>query len=130
MVDVHKEIPDSWKQMWIKSIFKEKNARSLDKTRGLFMTNIVGKLKEKVIKSRNEEAWKKSASPFQCGGKKGTSTIDHTLTILETIQRQKYLNKPTYILYVEKCFDKLCLEDGICEQYEQERKHHYRHTSG
>ena len=117
MADVQQQIPDSWERMWIKSIFKEKNARTLEKTRGLFMTNIVAKLKEKIIKTRNEEEWEKSASPYQCGGKKGTSTIDHTLTILETIQRQKYLNKPTYILYIdlEKCFDKLWLEDGVVE---------------
>ena len=117
MVDFQKQIPESWEHMWIKSIFKEKNARTLERTRGLFMTNIVAKLKEKIIKTRNEEAWEKSASPYQCGGKKGTSTVDHTLTILETIQRHKYLNKPIYIVYIdlEKCFDNLWLEDGVIE---------------
>lgn len=117
MVDEQKQIPESWEKMWIKAIFKDKRIKKLDKTRGLFMTNIVGKIKEKVIKARNDVAWEKTASTFQCGGRKGTSTIDHTLTVLEIIQRNKYLGKPTYLVFIdmEKCFDKLWLESGILE---------------
>ena len=111
------KIPDSWSKMWIKSIFKDNRIKKLSKTRGLFMTNIVSKLQEKIIKERNKEEWEASASPFQCGGKKGVSTIDHTMTVLEMIHRNKYLNKSTYLICIdmEKCFDKLWLESGVIE---------------
>ena len=117
MVDEQQQIPESWKDMWIKAIFKDKRVNKLEKTRGLFMTNIISKLKENTIKARNDVEWEKSSSPYQCGGKKGTSTIDHTLTVLEIIHRNTYLGKPTYLLFIdmEKCFDKLWLESGILE---------------
>ena len=116
MTDQNK-IPDSWSQMWIKSIFKDNRIKKLNKTRGLFMTNIVSKLQEKIIKARNRDKWEASTSPFQCGGKKGVSTIDHTMTVLEMIHRNKYLNKSTYLICIdmEKCFDKLWLESGVIE---------------
>ena len=117
MIGSQQEIPDVWENMWIKAIFKDARMKQVDKTRGLFMTNIISKVYEKVTQKRNSNEWEASTSPFQCGGKKGTSTIDHTLTILEIINRNKYLNKETYVIFIdmEKCFDKLWLESGIIE---------------
>ena len=117
MVSKKQQIPKKWETMRIKSIFKDARIKQVDKTRGLFITNIISKIQEKIIKERNSSAWELSTSPFQCGGKKGTSTIDHTLTILELINHNRYLNKETFLLFIdmEKCFDKLWLESGISE---------------
>ena len=45
------------------------------------------------------------------------SPVDHTLTMLETINRNRFLGCDTYMVFVDmaKCFDKLWLEDGILE---------------
>ena len=112
MMDEQKKPPNMWELIKIKSIFKN-NKKKVDSTRGLFITNVVSKLKEKTIKNRNQIY----SSPYQCGGKKGRSTADHTLTLLETINRNRYLGCDTYLMFVDmiKCFDKLWLEDGIIE---------------
>ena len=112
MMDEQKRQPNMWELIKIRSLFKD-NKKKVDCTRGLFMTNVVSKLKEKTIKNRNQIY----SSPYQCGGKKGVSTADHTLTVLETINRNRYLGCDTYLVFVDmvKCFDNLWLEDGILE---------------
>ena len=108
--------PEQWQNMRIKSIPKDKGNK-IDNRRGLFITNVVSKIMERTIKNRNEENWKKEQSPFQCGGVKGRSTADNVFVILAIMQRNQYLKKPTYVVFIdlEKCFDKLWLDDGIAE---------------
>ena len=114
MMDEQKKQPNMWELLKIKSIFKD-NKNKVSNTRGLFITNVVSKLKEKTIKNRNQC----QSSPYQCGGKKEVSTADHTLTVLETINRNRYLGCDTYLVFVDmtKCFDKIWLEDGIIEMW-------------
>ena len=48
-------IPTSWKIMTIKSIYKNKGKRTeMKNRRGIFLTNIVSKLFEKILANRNE----------------------------------------------------------------------------
>ena len=83
--------------------------------RGLFLTNIVGKIFERVIKGRNKITFNEGLSPNQTGGRRGRSIIDNVMVELAVIERNQYLNKTTYLTVadVQKCFDKLWLEDGI-----------------
>ena len=46
-----------------------------------FLTNIIWKLFEGVIKNRNEENLQKGIGNFQCGGVKGRGTTEHLMTI-------------------------------------------------
>ena len=111
-------IPEKWKQMTIKSIYKGKGSKQdMKNRRGLFLTNIVSKLFERVISNRNDTELMKSISSFQCGGIKGRSTIDHLMTLMAVLERNKYLKKESYLIFgdAEKCFDKLWLKDGIIE---------------
>ena len=103
------ELPSKWTQMKIKSIHKKGAKGILSNKRGLFLTNIMSKLFERVIKNRNEENLRKGIGNFQCGGVKGRGTIDHLMTILAIIERRRYLQQHTYIMFadLEKCFDKL-----------------------
>ena len=112
MTDKKKTPPKQWENMKIKAVFKE-GIRKASNTRGLFITSVVSKVKEKTMKNRNEI----TSSPFQCGGKKGVAPIDHTLVMLEMIKRNKYLGCDTYLVFIDmkKCFDKLWLEDGVIE---------------
>ena len=113
-----KQIPKQWKMMTIKSIYKGAGSIfEMTNRRGLFMTNIISKIFERVIKNRNEPALDQSLIQYQCGGIKHRSTIDHVMTLMAILDKNRYLKKPTYIIFAdaEKCFDKLWLQDGIKE---------------
>ena len=107
--------PSEWNKMNILSIHKKGPKTKMKNKRGLFITNLISKVYERIIKDRNKERSK--VSPMQTGGIKERSTIDNVMTILAIIERNNYLNKTTFLTFadVEKCFDKLWLDDGIKE---------------
>ena len=114
-VDITHETPSDWEKMKIKAIHKQGPKPKMENKRGLFVTNLVSKVYEKIIKERNRERAK--VSPMQTGGIEGKSAIDNTMIMLAVAERNKYLNKPTFLTFadVKKCFDKLWLEDGVRE---------------
>ena len=62
-------VAEEWEEMIIKSIRKAKGDHQVMKTkRGLFLTNIISKVMEKMIKRRTKENVEKGMSPFQTGG--------------------------------------------------------------
>ena len=105
--------PSEWDQLKIKSIHKKSTKTKMKNKRGLFITNVISKVYERIIKERNQGRAK--LSPNQAGGVKERSTIDHVMTVLAVIERNKYMNKPTFVTFadIEKCFDKIWLEDGL-----------------
>ena len=63
------KIPKEWEQMMIKSIYKNKGAKTeIKNRRGLFLTSVVGKLFEKVLMQKTKESV--NMSKFQNGGRK------------------------------------------------------------
>ena len=116
MMYAQKRTPKQWEYIKIKSIPKA-GSKLITKRRGLFITSVIGKVLEKVIKLKTEEEGNINMSPFQSGGVKGRSIIDNTFAMLAIINRNKYLQRPTYCVFVDltKCFDKLWLEDCILE---------------
>eukprot|EP00112_Aurelia_sp_Birch-Aquarium-sp1_P026251 Seg92.1 transcript_id=Seg92.1/GoldUCD/mRNA.D3Y31 product="LINE-1 retrotransposable element ORF2 protein" pseudo=true protein_id=Seg92.1/GoldUCD/D3Y31 len=112
------EIPESWNNMIVKSIYKKKGDRAeMKNRRGLFLTNIISKLFEKVLANRNRERIEQSISPNQCGGIKNRGTVDHLFTMRAIIDYYRSINKELYIFFgdLEKCFDKLWLKDCMIE---------------
>ena len=105
--------PAEWNIMRIKSVHKKGSKMLMKNKRGLFITNIISKIVERVLKERNKEQFKKGLTPNQTGGQR--STIDNIFTILAIIERNTYLNKTTHLTFadVQKCFDQLWLDDGI-----------------
>ena len=65
--------------------------------------------------SRNDESLNKGISKHQCGGMKGKSIADHTMTLDAVIGYNKSLGCETYILFADayKCFDKLKFPGSI-----------------
>ena len=114
-IDKTHTLPSEWNKMKILSIHKKGSKTNMKNKRGLFITNLISKLYERIVKNRNKDRSK--VSPMQTGGIKGLSTIDNVMTLLAIIERNSYLNKSTFLTFadVEKCFDKLWLEDGIKE---------------
>ena len=68
-ISVTQQIPNQRKTMRIKSIHKKGSKLLMDNKRGLFLTNILSKLYEKVLDLLTTENVK--INEHQCGGKKG-----------------------------------------------------------
>ena len=115
-----KKLPDEWSEMRIKPINKKGSVHKMDNKRGLFITNNISKIYERIVKERNLEKTTQGISPFQCGGMKKRSVNDHVFTLLAVIEKNKYLKRNTYITFAdaEKCFDRLWLEDGARELWQ------------
>ena len=110
------DIPNKWKSMRIKSLYKKKgDRREMENQRGIFLTNIVSKVFERIILNRNRNVIEKYMSAFQCGGKKGRSTIDHLFQLRAVMDEYRYKNRDLHVFYgdLQKCFDKLWLKDCI-----------------
>ena len=117
-VVMKKLVPIEWKEMIIKSISKGKgDLRTMDSRRGLFLTNIISKVVEKLFKNRNKKRIDSNLSPFQCGGVKNRGIVDNLLIVNSMIAEHKGNKKDGYLMFadLEKCFDKLWLRDCIKE---------------
>ena len=68
-ISVTQQIPNHWKTMRIKSIHKKGSKLLMDNKRGLFLTNILSKLYEKVLDLLTTEKIK--INEHQCGGQQG-----------------------------------------------------------
>ncbi len=116
-VDRQAEIPKEWEKMEILSNHKKGDKMLMSNKRGLFLTNNISKVYERVVKRRNDEKFRKGITKWQTGGVTRRAPIDNVFLMLATIEQNKYLKKNTYIVFTdaEKCFDKLWLDDGIFE---------------
>ena len=117
IIDKEIKIPAEWNRMAIRTLNKKGSKLVMGNKRGLFLTNIISKIYERVVKRRNEESMKENRSSWQMGGEKGRSCTDNLFITYSVIERNKYLGKPTYVFFAdaEKCFDKLWLDDSIIE---------------
>ena len=116
-MELELSIPQQWKNIKITSIQKNSNGKMLNETqRGLFITNIVSKVYEKVKKTSNTTSFHKM-SQMQMAGRKHRSTMDNIVIVSSIIAENKANNKPTYLFFgdAEKCFDKLWLKDCLIE---------------
>ena len=57
-VDKQRTLPHDWHKMQIKSIHKKGEKTVMSNKRGLFLTNNVSKVYERVVKKRNDEKFK------------------------------------------------------------------------
>ena len=91
----------------------------MNKKRGLFLTNVMSKIYEKVLKKRNKEKIDANVSETQVGGKKHRSTVDLMILVSDLTRRNKQIGRKTYLLFGDaiKCFDKLWLRDCLVEMY-------------
>ena len=100
----------------IKPISKGKgDVRLMDSKRGLFLTNILSKVIEKLFKNRNKAKIESNITPFQCGGVRNRGINDNLLIVNSAIGEFRKNKENVYLLFadLEKCFDKLWLKDCI-----------------
>ena len=111
--------PEDWNEMVIKSLHKKGKVADMENKRGIFITDVISKVYEKVLKKRNKEKVDSRVSRNQVGGKKDRSAADHSIVLVDTLQRNKRINRKTYLVFGDavKCFDKLWLRDSLVELY-------------
>ena len=87
----------------------------MDSKRGLFLTNIVSKFVEKMIKNRRKETIDSNLSDFQCGGVRNRGTGDNHMILNSAIEEARERKENIYLLFadLQKCFDELWLKDCI-----------------
>ena len=109
------EIPESWIEVVIVPLFKNKGSRKkLKNHRGVFLTSVLSKLMEKLIKYRIQNKLD-NISPYQFGAKSNRSTCDNIFIINSLIDHTRYLNTSLYLTLYDysTCFDSLWLEDSM-----------------
>ena len=55
MIEKERTLPEDWKKVIIKAISKPGPLLEMDYKRGLFLTDVISKLYEKILKNRNKE---------------------------------------------------------------------------
>ena len=118
-IEEQRIVPKEWKEVIIKAINKPGTVLEMENKRGLFLTDVISKLYEKIMKIRNQKQVQQYISPNQTGGTKGKTTVDHVIVLNEIMRRNKRMGKKTYIVFGDavKCFDKLWLKDSLVEMY-------------
>ena len=71
--------PKEWEEVKIKSVAKKAPHTEMKNKRGLFLTSVVGKAFERIIKERNDESIWEGMSEMQTGGKKKRGPIKEDL---------------------------------------------------
>ena len=117
MMELEKTVPSQWNEVLIKTVPKPGSVLLLDNKRGLFITEIISKIYEKVIKRRNQTKINQHLSCYQTGGVKDRSSTDNIFVLSEIIRRNKKLGLKTYVVFGDavRCFDKLWLRDCLVE---------------
>jgi hypothetical protein len=111
-------VPTQWEEVLINSIYKGKGDReSMEYKRGLFLTNIVSKVAERILKNRNKPTIDGSLTPFQCGGVRNRGIGDNLFVFNSIIEEFRKKKENLHVLFadLEKCFDKIWLKDSIKE---------------
>ena len=118
-IEMEKTVPKQWNEVDIRSVPKPGSVVEMDNKRGLFITEVVSKVNERIIKNRNEKKINTYISKYQVGGVKHRATVDHMIVFSEVIRKNRKLGKKTYVVYGDavKCFDKLWLKDTLVELY-------------
>ena len=121
-VDQNKYIPLQWKEITVVSINKGKGKKTKlnESQRGIFLTNVVSKVYEKVKKIRYDETLDQNMHCMQTAGRKNRSAIDNILIAATIIGNNKAEEKSTYAFFAdaEKAFDRLWLKDALLDLHD------------
>ena len=115
LIKESKEIPEKWNWVNITTIFKNKGSRKeLVNYRGIFLTVIVKKIFENMLKARMKDQLE-MINKLQGGARSNRSPSDNLFLLYACIDHYKYMNKPLFMTAYdfEQAFDSLWLQDCI-----------------
>ena len=106
--------PQQLDNVLITALHKKGSKKLLVNKRGIFLTSVLAKVMEKLIKARINPN-RKQVNPLQAGSTKNRSCADNNFMLRGVLNHAKYLNKPVYLLAYDytQCFDSLWLEDCL-----------------
>ena len=110
-----RDVPDQWDIVKIVTIYKKKGCKKdLKYYRGIFLTIIISKIFEKLIKARTENSLQE-VNLFQAGSRKNRGPSDNVFLLRGVMDHFKFTKKPLLISSYdfEQAFDSLWLEDCI-----------------
>lgn len=102
-------LPEEWTEAILCPIHKKGNMAECQNYRGIALLNIAYKILAMHIKNRLTAKVDKSIGEYQCGFRKGRSTVDQIFTLRE-IQAESYeYNKDTMALFIDfkQAFDRV-----------------------
>ena len=115
LIKNNQDVPDQWMRVKIATLYKNKGSlKKLINQRGIFLTPIMSKIFEKLIKRRITDVLT-IVSKWQAGSRDIRCTMDQTFLLRGTINHAIYLNKPVFLTMYDfkQCFDKVWLEDAV-----------------
>ena len=106
--------PQQLDDVMITALHKKGSKKHLVNKRGIFLTSVLAKVIEKLIKARINPN-KKKVNPLQFGSTKNKSPADSTFILRGVLNHARYVKKPVYLLAYDftQCFDSLWLEDCL-----------------
>ena len=118
----HEVIPDALKVLDVKTIYKGKGSISeLSNHRGIFISNTILKLYEKLMDSRSTPRIERDGfTESQAGGRRKRNITDHLFIIRSVMQHFKYLNKKLIIELIDlvKAFDTMILANVMVDLWQ------------
>ena len=112
-------MPKQWNEVGVSPIYKNKgHKKDLVNQRGLFLTQVLSKIFERLIMGRIKPSTGK-ISKFQAGGTDNRSTYHQTFLLRSCINHAKYMGITLFLtLYdFKQCFDNLWLDDSILSMW-------------
>ena len=114
-VKIAKDIPEQWNAVRIATMYKQKGSKKeLKNYRGIFLTLVVSKIFENLIKDRIEAKLSK-VNLLQAGSRKNRSGPDNVFLLRACVDHFKFTKQPLFLTAYdfEQAFDSLWLEDCI-----------------
>ncbi len=83
--------------------------QDMTKKRGIFLSNVISKVYEKVLRGRNKTVIDSKVSEDQGGVKEERYPADHVILVADVVRRNREMGRKTYFVFGDavKCFDKL-----------------------
>ena len=107
-------IPNQFNDLSITALHKKGSQKLLINKRGIFLSSVLCKLKERLIKNRIEK-YLSEVNLLQAGSRNDRSIADCTFLVRGLIDHALYVNKPVYLTLYDysQCFDSLWLQDSL-----------------
>ena len=107
-------VPSQFNNLSITTLHKKGSQKLLINKRGIFLSIIMSKLNERLVKNRIEKNLD-TVNILQAGARSERSPADSHFLIRGIIDHAKYVNKPVYLSMYDyrQCFDSLWLQDSI-----------------
>ena len=119
-VKIAKDIPEQWNAVRVATMYKQKGSKKeLKNYRGIFLTLVVSKIFENLIKERIEVKLNK-VNLLQAGSRKNRSGPDNVFLLRACVDHFKFTKQPLFLTAYdfEQAFDSLWLEDCILSMKE------------